>query len=209
MKFDHDFKEAIINLSEPRKDKLLLRLLKKNVNLANQLFFELVCTKSVDERRSDMEMRIRSEVDRFSENFWSPGYLMMDMRYLSGEITDHVRTTKDKFGEVSLNLLMLKEVLRVNKKAIENSPPAKMKKLEIYIIARTFKILLLIQKLHQDYLLDLEGDVKALGLLIGSNDTLMRTTIYHGLDINWLVNFTIPNDINEIHKQLKANGYLK
>jgi hypothetical protein len=37
----------------------------------------------------------------------------------------------------------------------------------------------------------------------------MKTAIKHGLDVNWLINTEIPENLVSIHKDLKNNGYLK
>ena len=55
MKFDPEFKNAILQLPSKEKDKLLLRLLKRDVILANQLHFELISGDSVQDRRTRME----------------------------------------------------------------------------------------------------------------------------------------------------------
>lgn len=52
MKFDKKFKEAISHLESQEKDKLIFRLLKHDLNLANRLYFELLSTKTVDEKRA-------------------------------------------------------------------------------------------------------------------------------------------------------------
>lgn len=209
MKLDKEFKEAISNLPSKEKDKLLFRLLKKDLNLFNRLRFELLDTESVDDKRKKVEKRVEKEVDRITENFYSPGYLHMDMRYLSGEINDHVGITKDKFGEVSLNILMLIKTLKANNANIMSTTYGKSYKCCIYIIARAFKILLLIDKLHDDYFLDLESGLKSLGKLIASNDYLMRTAINNGLDVNWLILGEIPEDIVKIHRDIRERGFLK
>lgn len=207
--FDKEFKEAIAELPSKEKDKLIIRLLRKDLPLANRLYFELIDDRSVDDRRIEMEERIKKKVKAMSDRYYSPGYLLMDVRYLSGEITEHVKTTKDKFGEASLNILMLQEVINCNSKRILKVNPAKSKKLCVYIIARAFKILTLIVKLHEDYRIDFEEPLKKLGELIGANDKLMRTAIYHGLDVNWLLTAEIPEDILEIQRELRSKGYLK
>lgn len=209
MKFDAEFKEAVLSLPVSEKDKLLLRLLKKDLNLVNRLHFELVDNRTVDERRNLLEDRIIENTERMKENYWSPGYLMMDMRYLSGEITDHVRIAKDKFGEVSLTILMLSEVLKKTNALVEKAVPAKRRKYNMYVIARAFKILVLIKKLHEDYMLDIKEPLANLGHLIGENHGLMKTAINNGLDVNWLLGFDIPENIAEQQKELRANGFLK
>src|SRR5436190_9990770 len=148
MVFDKEFKIAIQNLPTAEKDKLILRLLKKDLLLANRLYFELVDVQTVDDRRVKMQEVVNKAVAKMTKTFHSPGYLLQDMKYLSGEITEHVKITKDKFGEISLNLQMLVEVLEQNNNRIKNARLTKTHTLIIYILARTFKIMSLINALH-------------------------------------------------------------
>ena len=156
-----------------------------------------------------MEDTVYDKVSEMNETFYSIGYLNMDMRYLSGEITEHVRITKDKYGEASLNLLMLIEVLKSNNQRIQNATFGKAYKICIYIIAKAFKILILIHKLHEDYKIEFEESLSTLGDLIGANPYLMKTAIQNGLDVNWLLTTEIPENITEIHKELRSKGFLK
>lgn len=212
MKFEKDFKEAISNLPSKEKDKLILRLLRRDLLLANKLQLELLSTTSVDEKRREMEKTIVSRVKSMTSNFYSPGYLMLDMRYLSGEITYHVKTTSDKFGDASLNLLMLNEVLSQNLENInkyKNQDSVRLYKFSIYTIARAFKITMLINKLDADYLIELRDGLTKLGKNIASSDYLMRTAINNGLDVNWLIQADIPEGISDIHKKIRAQGFLR
>ena len=208
MRFDKEFKEALINLPAKEKDKLLLRLLKKDIPLVNRLYYELLDTRTVDDRRLEIEIFVKGRIESFSEHAYSPGYLMMELREISGNITEHVKITKDKFGEVSLNLLMLNKTLELNNASILEATQFKARKLSMYVIARAFKILILIQKLHEDLLLDFSSDLKKLGKLISENHYLMKTAIQNGLDVNWLIRVAIPEDIEQIHKELRSRGYL-
>jgi hypothetical protein len=81
-------------------------LLKKDLVLANQLLFELVSNETVEEQRGKIQKRLFAAIERATIHFYSPGYLSMDVRYMSGEINEHVSITKDKYGEISLNLYM-------------------------------------------------------------------------------------------------------
>ena len=208
--FSKEFKEAISHLPSAEKDKLILRLLKKDLILANRLQFELVDDGNLEERRVKIENHIISNMERMAERFYRISYLNMDVRYLSGDITEHVKITKDKYGDASLNLLLLIEVLRLNRDNILTArPPVKLRKFSTAIIARVFKVLLLINKMDNDLLLDFKDDLKKLGNLIGNNDVIMKTAIKHGLDVNWLINAGIPENLVSIHKDLKNNGYLK
>lgn len=208
MKFDKEFKVAISQLPVKEKDKLILRLLKKDLILANRLHFELVSTISVEEQRGTIEKRIIQQSKLMNENFYSVGYLNMDIRFLSGEITEHVKITKDKFGEASLNLLLLIEVLKNNNKNILSVTPGKARKLCVALIVRVFKVLILVNKMHEDYMLEFEENLQILGTLVGKNPYLMKLSIQRGLDVNWLIKAEIPQDITEIHTNLRKQGYL-
>jgi len=209
MTFDKEFKIAIQNLPGAEKDKLILRLLKKDLNLANQLYFNLVDIQTVDDRRAKMQETVSKRVERMTQTFYSPGYLLQDMKYLSGEITEHVKITKDKFGEISLNLQMLVEVLEQNKSVLINHKLAKTYTLIIYILARTFKIMVLINTLHEDYRMEFREDLERLGTLISENPMLLKYAIVNGLNLNWLLDNEIPENIDAIQKELRSNGYLK
>lgn len=206
MKFERDFKIAISNLPSKEKDKLILRLLKKDLTLANRLHFELVNTDSIDEKRDELEKRLYKKTQQITDRYYSPGILMMDMRELSGEINEHVSITKDKFGEISLNLLLLNEVLRLNHQNIEDS---NHNKLGIYIVAKIFKILISINSIHEDFQIEFKSSLFLLGSQVSKCNFLMNVAIQNGLDINWLLSNNIPENIKEIHKDIRAQGFLK
>ena len=209
MKFDNEFKKAIANLPSIEKDKLILRLLKKDLVLANRLYFELLSDDSVQDRRIAMEMQVKKRVARMTQTYYSPGYLLVEMRYLSGEITEHVKITKDKYGEASLNLLMLNEILSQNNSKLNKETPSKSHTFNIYVVARAFKILLLIKSLHEDFLIEFEDGLKQLCDNFGDNNKLMMTALHNGFDPNWLFHAQIPDDIVAIHKELREQGFLK
>ena len=209
MVFEKEFKEALLDLPVKEKDKLLLRLLKRDVPLANQLYFELVSTQTVEERRSELEEMVVKRASNMSKRRSSIHDLLKEMRSLSGDITEQVRITKDKFGEISLNLLMLNEILRTNKPQISFFYRVKAHKFAVYVIARAFKLLVLIRAMHEDYLADFRDDLTTLGELIAENELLMKTAINNGLDVNWLTLGEIPEDIKQRQDSLKKQGFLK
>jgi hypothetical protein len=209
MTFQDDFKEALAMLPDKEKDKLILRLLRKDLDLANKLYFKLVETRSVDSIRGDVLSQLENNLNRAIQNYYSPGYLLMDMRYASGDINEHVKVTGDKYGEISLNLFMLNRILgKLGKKALSEIP-GKYYKFVIYIIARIFKLMILVKKMHEDLHIEFRDDFQLLGKHIANNDVLMKWCIYHGLNVNWLLQYDIPDDIALIHKDLKERGYLK
>lgn len=206
---DIEFKKALQELSEKEKDKLIYRLLRRDMDLAEKLHFELVDTDSIEDKRRNMETIISNDIKRFSENFHSLDYIAIEMRRISGKISHHVKITKDKFGEISLNLQMLNEVIEQNAFSLTHSKPQKSIKFYNYVIVRAFKILLLINLLHEDFLLDFKEDLKKLGANISSNKMLLKTASYNSLDINWILEVEIPENILQIHKEIKAAGFLK
>ncbi len=209
MFFDSEFRKALQLLPDKEKDKLILRLLKKDLQLASRLRFELVDTDSVQNKREQVRNRIIKQIQLASARYYSPGYLLMDVREISGEINEHVSITKDKLGEISLNCLMLRQLLELNNERIASATRDKSYTLCIYIVARVFKILMLTQKQHEDLHLEFKEDIEAIGEFIGNNHNLMKTAIYNGLDVNWLIQFSIPNDIADIHRDLRKTGLLR
>lgn len=207
--FSKEFKLAIENLPSKDKDKLIFRLLKKDLDLANRLYFELVETETQEEKRAKLSQLVSKKIKFADDRFYSVGYLNMDIKYISGDITAHVKTTKDKFGEVSLNLQMLVEVLTICRLHILGAKPAKSYKFFIYVIARAFKILMLIKALDEDYLVEFKQDLNNLGELFASYDYLMKLSINNGFDVNWLLTGDIPEDIVALHKHIRANGFLR
>ena len=207
--FSKEFKKAIQELPSNEKDKLIFRLLKRDLDLANRLYFELVDVETVEDKRTAFEIEMIKKINYFSDRYYSVGYLLQDTRFLSGDITNHVKITKDKFGEISLNLKMLNHLLTINNKRIETVTYSKAYTLCIYVIARAFKILLLIKAMDEDYFLDFKENLSTLGKLIYDNPFLMHTAIDNDLDVNWLILGEIPENIVAIHKEIRANGFLK
>lgn len=209
MTFEPEFVEALRLLPEKEKDKLILRLLKHDLQLANRLLFELVSTDSVEDRRAKVSDQVIKKVRLATERYYSMGYLLMEMREISGEINQHISITKDKFGEISLNCLMIRQLLKLNNQRIASENYGKAYTLCVYIVARLFKLLMLIQKQHEDLHMEFREDIEAIGNLVGKNPNIMKVAIYNGLDVNWLIQFEIPENIVDIHKELRSNGLLK
>ena len=211
MTFDKEFKEAIKLLHPDEKDKLIFRLLKKDLNLANQLYFELVSGESKENRRKKAQKEIEQMIVYARRNlaYATPGILLMYMRDTSGIINEHVNITKDKYGEVYLQIFVLKEFLQIYNEYFKNFSPERSRTLNIYMVAKAFKILILLKKMHEDFLIDFTDDLEETGRLFGSNPGLMNVAIHHGFDVNWLFGSKIPDNIAEIEKDLRQRGYLK
>ena len=104
---------------------------------------------------------------------------------------------------------MLIEVLTINRMYILATKPNNCIKFYTYIVARAFKLLLLIKAINEDYFIEFKEDLETLGNLFLSYEHLMKHAIYNGLDVNWLLDAEIPENIVAIHKEIRANGFLK
>lgn len=211
MTFDKDLKEAIRRLPETEKDKLILRLLKKDLDLANRLLFELVSTDSKEDRRQEAKKDIKSMIDYSRKNiqYYTPGILLMYMRDTSGIVNEHVKITKDKYGEAYLHIFVLKEFLRIYNEFFKESSAKRSYTLSIYIVVKVFKIMVLLKKMHEDFMIDFEDDLEKIARLMGENPNVVKIAAHNGLDINWLVENKIPDNIADIEKDLRKQGYLK
>ena len=177
------------------KDKLLFRLIAKDYDLVQQLEFKLLeGSATVEERREEIKEEIKLALIESKRYFYSPGYLLLDLRSLSGKINFHVKTTKDKYGEIELNFFMLNHALELMSEQIRPFSAVKSRTLNEYIVRRTLKLLKLLDKLHDDYRLDFNISMKHLGKSIGNLPNLMRTAIKEMLDVNWLLKGKWPSN---------------
>ncbi|MGL6037594.1 MAG: hypothetical protein ACRC0E_01715 [Soonwooa sp.] len=209
MTFEQDFKDALANIPDKEKDKLILRLLKKDIILAKRLQYKLLSEESVEDKRNQLQDILDKKIESAIKHFKSPGYLSMDIRYMSGMITEHVKITKDKFGDIWLNLYMLTKLVPNLEEQLAYFSKRQGEKFYIPALARIFKILMAIVKLHEDDQYEFRENLQILGSSIVDNDHFMMTAMHHGLDVNWLTQNNIPEDIADLYKEIKNNGFLK
>lgn len=109
--------DAILGMPQEEKDKLLMRLLRKESTLLEQLRTRFLRSDSDvvaarDELLKDMAaMFTHPQFERVNH---TPGLIMMTMRDYSGAINRHVKATKDKIGEVLLLLKLVETPLTHN-----------------------------------------------------------------------------------------------
>jgi hypothetical protein len=211
MTFDKEFKAAIGRLPSSEKDKLIWRLLKKDPDLANRLYFELVSCDTREDRRKEAMLKIKrmADMSRESCRYQSPGLLLMDARDTSGIINEHVKVTKDKYGEVCLQIFVLKEFLKIHNAFFKKYPPDSVYTLSIYFVAKTFKIMILLKKMHEDSLIDFADDLAEIADLFADNPFLTEVAMENGLILEWLAKLDIPDNIAAVEKNLRQRGYLR
>lgn len=156
MSLSAELKDAISKLPHKEKDKLLFRLIRKDKALCERLQFELVEQgDTLQQRRDEVADKIKKVV---TFDPYSPGYLMMDMRSLSGEITRHVTYTKDKDGEITLTLLLLRVFVETHLDFIR-AHLYRAESLQEYLVKRMQVILQKLSKMHEDMYVEYEDDV--------------------------------------------------
>lgn len=185
-KLSDELKEAITQLSDKEKDKLLFRLIAKDIALIKRMEFELLEQgETMDMRRKEIYQTIDTGFDTY--RYYSPGYLLLALRSISGDITRHVKTTKDKYGEIQLNFLMLNKSMRLFGDKIGKADSRKSRTFNNYVVKRAIKLVVLLGKMHEDYHLDFQDDIRELGKHIDENPLMNQLAENLGLDVRRLL----------------------
>lgn len=208
MEFSKEFKQALSEFSSKEKDKLIFRLLKKDKLLSRKLYFELIEEETTDDKRNTMESYLKERITDLSKHIGNPKYFLVLVRKLSGEITEHVKVTTDKFGDVFLNLFLVNTILEHNDKLSRQRFDA-VYKLYIYLINKIIKALIQIQKLDEDYWLEFDEILTDIDFQLHENLYLEKLCINNGLDFNWLKCENIPDHFELIVKDIRSQGFLK
>lgn len=208
MEYSKEFKAALSAFSSNDKDKLIFRLLRKDKLLSKKLYFELIDPETTDDKRNAMEEHVEEKILLASKYIGNAQYFLSTIRGISAEITEHVKITTDKFGEVSLTLILINKVLEYNddlsRQRFDN-----VYKLYIYIINKVFKSLILIKKLDEDYWIEIDEYLRDTQNKISENHYLQKLCINNGLDVNWLECEKIPENIDQVVKEIKSQGFLR
>lgn len=208
MEYSKEFKAALSQLSSIEKDRLIFRLLKKDKILSKKMYFELIDGETVDQKRDAMEEIVREKVDFAAKYISNQKYFIVLIRKISAEITEHVKVTTDKFGEVSLNLVLVNQILEYSEK-LSRQRFNEVYKLYLYIINKIVKALSLTKKLDEDYWLEIDEYLSTAHGKITANIYLEKLFINNGIDFNWLKTENIPDHFDLIIKDIKNQGFLK
>ncbi|AZA78184.1 deoxyuridine 5'-triphosphate nucleotidohydrolase [Chryseobacterium sp. G0186] len=208
MEYSKEFKAALSTFSSPEKDKLIFRLLRKDKLLSKKLYFELIDPETTDDKRNAMEENVEEKILLASKYIGNSQYFLRTIRKISAEITEHVKITTDKFGEVSLNLLLINKILDYNSD-LSRQRFDNVYKLYIYLINKLFKSLTLIKKLDEDYWMEIDEYLQDLQTKISENHYLQKLCVNNSFDLNWLECEKIPENIDLIMKEIKSQGFLR
>ena len=208
MEYSKEFKTALSQLSSVEKDRLIFRLLKKDKILSKKLYFELIDQETTDQKRDQMEDLLKEKVEYASKYISNQKYFVVLIRKISAEITEHVKVTSDKFGDVSLNLFLINQVLEFNPQ-LSRQRFNEIYKLYLYIINKLVKALSLTKKLDEDYWMEIDEYLSELYTKITGNIYLEKLFINNGIDLGWLNTENIPEQFDAIIKDIKNQGFLK
>ncbi|WP_333852610.1 deoxyuridine 5'-triphosphate nucleotidohydrolase [Epilithonimonas sp.] len=208
MEYSKEFKQALSEFSPIEKDRLIYRLLKKDKLLSKKLYFELIDPETTDDKRNAMEEIISERVTEISKYVANQKYFLVLIRKLSAEITEHVKITTDKFGDVYLNLFLINKILEHNEKLGRQRFDA-VYKLYIYLINKIIKALIQIKKLDQDYWMEFDELLSDIDFQIHETLYFEKLCINNSFDFNWLQCENIPDHFELIVKNIKSEGFLR
>ena len=209
MKFHDDFKAALALLPSKEKDKLLWRLIKRDELLARRLEFELLAPYDAIDKRNELAELIQDRISSVVGRRERLAAVLSQFRYLSGDITRHVYITKDKIGEILLNFILLQQALQLLSNPSYLFGGRVTQKYVMYMLNKLYRTCMLVSKLHIDYHIELEDDAHKLGEIMQTNPDLMKYVKHHKFNVNWLIDFDIPDDLDEYYKAVKQQGLLK
>ena len=193
VKLSNELKTALSGLTPKEKDKLIFRLLPKDSKLVDKLIFQLLEQGlTLDERRQNLHDSILRVLARFPRAYYSPGYLTLELRDISGRITYHKDITGDKLGEIELNYLMLTEIIEKNLEHLKEEGVYSSQKFNEYVVRRIKKLLTLTSNLHEDYILEFEDSMVQLGEMLSQIPSMKSTIKELSLDISQLKNGELP-----------------
>lgn len=188
-----ELKEAISDISQKEKDRLIYRLLPKDPKLIDKLSFQLLENGATqEERRDELNQWIMKQMAIYPAHYYSPGYLLLTYREISGRINYHKEITGDKLGEIELNYLMMAEGIERNISQLKKAGSFSSYSFNEYVVKRVLKLINLSKKIHEDLHLEFEDSMVKLGHLMKEIPTMGNVAEEYDLDINWLINAEIP-----------------
>ena len=208
MEYSKEFKAALSEFKPIEKDRLIFRLLKKDKLLSKKLYFELIDQETTDDKRNAMEELIEERRLLASKYISNSKYFLVLIRKLSAEVTEHVKITTDKFGDVYLNLFLVTKILQYNDK-LNRERFDNVYELYIYLINKLVKALIAIKKLDEDYWLEFDEILSDIDFQIHETLYLEKLCMNNSFDFNWLKSENIPDDLDLIIKDIKSQGFLR
>lgn len=207
--FTPEFKAALAMLPSKEKDKLLWRLIKRDELLARRLEYELLAPYDAVDKRNELAALIQDKTISIVGRRETLAAILSQFRSLSGDISRHVYITKDKVGEIQLNFILLQQAMQLMGNRSYLFGGRATQKYIIYMLNKLYRTTMLVNKLHTDYHIELEDDAQKLGKIMQANPDLMKYVTHHKFNINWLIDFDIPEDLDAHFKAVQQQGLLR
>lgn len=188
-KISPELSAAILNQPEKEKNKLLLRLIRKDSVLIEQLHFKLLEDEyDLESRKENALARVKGELRALESietyhPYYYPKFQQSVMRYASGPINHYASITKDKVGELFLRVYLLKNFLGMEETRLQEETYDNQR-LFVYLSNRVKNIFALYDKLHEDIQYDFNED--------------MNTMLTHAFNTelkNYLIKLGIPEEV--------------
>lgn len=174
-KFSEELKNALLAQSQKEKDKLLVRLVRKDHVLTDQLQFKLL-----ENTLADLDYRVADIKDAIAQRL-TETYINQcrDVEYYFRkavvDINYHFKITKDHKGELELLIYAFNQVMEFSNLCYDDPEDIKhwktrrsREKLKKYCLNKFSKVNQLLAKLHEDYHLEFETDIDRIEKFIGT-----------------------------------------
>lgn len=163
-----ELEKEILNLPQKDKDRHLLRLISRNKLLLEQMKYDLM------EDEADLYLRKEALKEHILEVMAKPfpgtAFFLKAFRKLSTEITWHRRVTKDKYGEVDMQILCMEKTFEKQIRHIRVMS-RKGDVLRTYLVKKAISVLNMIDKLHEDYRIDFASRMNQILKLLHTFET--------------------------------------
>lgn len=148
---DNELEDAILNLPVKERNKLLLRLIRKDKILTEQLHFKLLEHPEIDLKLRESEIYEYIDEYLYKRRGQSNKTVLLRLREIFSKISHHHKITGDKIGEVRLSVRAAYITCKYHQDAFENEFRSDTEKLSIFIRRKVSAMLNKYQKIHEDY----------------------------------------------------------
>ncbi len=192
---DDEMKATIKALPEKKKNQLLLRLVRKDAKLVDQIRYEYIENEETQElRREELEESFDEILSDLQTRDIALSWWLSHIRGMSSKITWHAQVTKDKFGDIYLNLMVINRVMKMIDDMYEDD--MQNYRLDAYAIGRIYeyfvrrlkRLVKAMDKLHEDLFLELSDEWRIVAFYFNNNKFLEEAK-YHELYPSDVENF--------------------
>lgn len=198
-----DFKTALQLLAPTQKDKLILRLLRRDPILSQQLYFEWVDTETKDQKLEKALESLKSAIRNGSFTHNQSKLITRTFRGFSKEINLHAKIYKNKWAEVRLNTCLIHNMLSQHHNEMMQMDSWEHFSLFLYIIQKCYRLLMQIDGVDRDYYLEIQNEMEGIGHFLKSIPGLQDMCAHTRFDPNWCIEGEWPNPLKPLYDAIK------